>query len=403
MDREGLPFEFTDDGVRAADDEAFTPYRDFLRSGEPYASLYAANTWLTPPRAGAELEWGKGWYYDTTVARKHPDWAGVELPRPTKNLQQLRHDLFEWGYCLVEDALSPQQAARMRARIHEQAAAERALGIAYISPAQQHLWALVNKGHDFEGLIEHDPHAVQGGRVIERLLDDFLGKGWNHFSLLSNISYPGCHPQAMHMDQTFIAPFHPEEAPVLVNTLYVLQDVDEHNGGTLIVPRSHRYRGGDLPRPVNLEAAAGTALVFDGRVLHGGAVNHTDDFRYVITNSCVKPWIRQQENFQLTVSPEVLRRASPKFLWRLGLQATVTGGLVEGYGYRGTGREGDPFGSLGAVRNLWDEGGYRHVGVLTMDDVQRVRADEFGLARLQREHESFRDADHLRSMAAMGA
>lgn len=396
-----LPYEFTEEGVREASVGSFEPYRDFLRSGEPYATIYTHNTWLTPPRPGEELEWGKGWYYDTTVARKHPDWADVALPRPTKDLQQLRHDLHEWGYCLVHEGLSAEQAARMRFRIHEQAAAERALGIAYISAAQQHLWALVNKGQDFEAMIEHRPEAVQGGRVIEQLLDEFLGKGWNHFSLLSNISHPGCHPQAMHMDQTFIAPFHPAEAPVLVNSLYVLQDVNEHNGGTLLIPGSHRLRGA-LPRPINLEAAAGTVVVFDGRLMHAGAVNHSSEFRYVITNSCVKPWIRQQENFQLTLSPEVLARATPKFLWRLGLQSTITAGLVEGYGYRGTGRLGDPYGSLGEVRRRWDAGGYRHVGVLTTDDVPRLRGDEFTLGTLQREHEAFRDEEHLRVMAALG-
>jgi len=396
-----LPYEFTEEGVREASVDAFVPYREFLRSGEPYATIYTHNTWLMPPKAGEELEWGKGWYYDTTVARKHPDWMHVSLPEPTKDLQRLRHDLHEWGYCLVHEGLSAEQAARMRARIHEQAAAERALGIAYISAAQQHLWALVNKGADFEGMIEHRPEAVQGGRVIEQLLDDFLGKGWNHFSLLSNISHPGCHPQAMHMDQTFIAPFHPSEAPVLVNSLYVLQDVNEHNGGTLLIPGSHRIRG-TLPRPINLEASAGTVVVFDGRLMHGGAVNHSRDFRYVITNSCVKPWIRQQENFLLTVSPEVLARATPKFLWRLGLQSTITAGLVEGYGYRGTGRQGDPLGSLGAVRRQWDTDGYHHVGMLTMDDVNRLSGDDFTVGRLQRQHEAFRDEEHLRVMAALG-
>lgn len=48
------------------------------------------------------------------------------------------------------------------------------------------------------------------------------------------------------------------------------------------------------PRPINLEAKAGTISMFDGRVLHGGAVNHSDKFRYVMTNSCVMSFIRQQ-------------------------------------------------------------------------------------------------------------
>ena len=406
-----VPQEFTVEAVDAASAEAFRPYEAFLNNGEPYLSIYLHNQWLKPPEAGQPLEWGKGWYYDTTVARKHEYWQHIDLPQPTKDLAVMRRNLHEWGYCLIEDGLSSDQYTRMRARVADQAAAERALGIAYMVESQQHVWSLVNKGADFVGLIVHDPNCVQAGPVIERLLDETLGKGWNHFSLLSNISYPGCHPQPMHQDQTFIAPYNPAEAPVLVNTMYILQDVDEVNGGTLIVPGSHRYNGsggpanlyGKLPRPINVEAPAGTVLVFDGRMLHGGAVNHSDDFRYVLTNSCVKPWIRQQENFLFTVSPEVLAAASPKFLARLGFQASITANLIEGYGYRGTGRRGDENGSVAAVRRVFETGEYKHVGELSMRDIESVDADQFSLAHIQREHETFRSLEHLDKMAELNA
>lgn len=401
-----VPEEFTAEAVEAASVEAFTPYRSFLRSGEPYASLYRHNTWLTPPRAGAELEWGQGWYYDTTVASKHDHWREVDLPVPTKDLPTMRRNLYEWGYCLIEDGLSTQQCERIRTRVADQAAAERQLGIAYLSPSQQHVWSLVNKGAVFLGLIDHDPSAVQAGPVIERLLDETLGHGWNHFSLLANISYPHCHPQAMHMDQTFVAPVHPVEAPVLVNVMYVLQDVDEHNGGTLLVPGTHRPNGvngelyGPIPRPINLQAPAGTILVFDGRVLHGGAVNHTEQHRYVLTNSCVKPWIRQQESWLLGVAPEVLARASDKALWRMGFSSVITANLVEGFGYQGSGRVGDANGATVAARRVFDDGGYRHVGELSPDRLHEVDVTTFSLTQLQA-HESFRTEHHRAKMAGI--
>jgi len=193
-----------------------------------------------------------------------------------------------------------------------------------------------------------------------------------------------------------------------VNTMYVLQDVDDHNGGTLLVPGSHRANGapgeglyGALPRPINLEAPAGTVLMFDGRLLHGGAVNHSDGYRYVLTNSVVKPWARQQENFLLGVKPEVLATASDRLLARLGLQSSITTNLVEGYGYRGNGRPGDRNGSLAAVRRLIDERGHHHVGELSMATIGEVDLDELTLARLQREQEDFRTHEHLRLMMGL--
>jgi len=417
-----IPVEFTPEAVAAASDDQQKPlYRAFHESGEPNRSLLANNPWLRMPRAREELEWGEGWYYDTTVARKHPHWSAIPLPQATKNATRLRHDLRRWGYCLIEDGVSAAQTERLRSRIVDQAGAERALGIAHLSPAQQHVWALVNKGADFVRCMTHDPEAVQAGPLIEQLLDEAVGSGWNHLSFISNISYPGCHPQGLHQDQTLIAPYHFPDAPLLVNTIYVLQDIDEVNGGTLVVPGSHRPgEGGSLgfgrpaegaafgavPHPINLEARAGTIVLLDGRVLHGGAVNHSDELRYIITNSVVRPWIRQQENFLLTVSPEVLANASAKFLRRTGFQATAARSMVEGYGYFGNGKQDDPNGSLVHVRRILDEagdrndgGGYHHVGELSPDSLDEIDVTQFSLWHIQQHETNRNDAYHERLAA----
>ena len=45
-----IPEEFTSAQVAAnSGDDAFTPYRAFLRSREPYASILKNNPWLLPP------------------------------------------------------------------------------------------------------------------------------------------------------------------------------------------------------------------------------------------------------------------------------------------------------------------------------------------------------------------
>ncbi len=403
------PREFALEAVKAASENAFAPYAAFHASGEPYRSLIRHNPWLRPPKPKDELEWGKGWYYDTTVGRKHPHWQAVGLPRETKDIHQLRRDFYEWGYCLIEDGVSADQCVRLYERVADQAAAERALGIAHLGRAQQHVWALVNKSRDVVRCMEHDPQAVQAGPLIEQLLDEALGEGWNHLSVISNISYPGCHPQGLHQDQSLIAPYVTPQAPVLVNTIYILQDVNEVNGGTLVIPGSHRASGengeafGALPPAVNLEAKAGTIMLMDGRVLHGGAVNRSDKLRYILTNSVVRPFIRQQEAFLLTIRPEVLEGASDKFLMRCGFQATAGRSMVEGYGYVGSGRAGDQNGDLSHVRRAMDHGGYRYVGELSMADLDRIDPDAFTLTQIQKAHETYRDDRYRQMMDAVGA
>lgn len=400
-----IPEPFTPEAVAAASANVDAPYRDFVTSGEPYRSLFRENPWMATPKRGEELAWGQGWYYDTTVAGKHPEWRDKDLPAPSKDIHRLRLDFQQWGYCLIEDATSPEQTRVLRERVAEQAAAERALGIAYLMEAQQHVWALVNKGEVFVRCMSHEPDAVQAGPLIEQLLDEALGPGWHHLSFISNISYPGCHPQGMHQDQGLAAPYHFLEAPILVNTIYILQDVDEVNGGTLVVPGSHRLycegggRFGKVPPPINLEAPAGTVLLLDGRMLHGGAVNRSESLRYIITNSVVRPFIRQQESFHLTIRPDILKRASEKFLWRCGFQATAGRSIVEGYGYFGNGAAGDPNGAIVNARIAMDEGRYSRVGELTRDDVDAPQSQGLTLARIQGEHETARE----RARELMGA
>lgn len=366
-----IPLEFSEEVIAATSDSAATPYRDFVHSREPYQSLYEANPNMRPPKTGERLLWGEDKYYDTTVARKHTYWKDLSLPKPKKDIEQLRQDFHEWGYCLVEDGLSVEQNQLVYQRVMDQAKAERELGIAYLSEAQQHVWSLVNKGDVFNRCMTHDTDAIQAGLLIEQLLDEMLGSGWHHLSYIANISFPGCHPQGMHQDQGLVGAYKFLDAPVLVNTVYVLQDVDEVNGGTLVIPGSHRryIEGngtfGKLPPPINLEAPAGTVMLMDGRVLHGGAVNRSDDLRYIITNSVVRPFIRQQESFHLTIRPEILANASEKFLWRCGFQANAQRSMVEGFGYYGTGRPGDESSAIVNARIAMDAGEYQRVGELS--------------------------------------
>ena len=366
-----IPPEFSEKVIAATSDSAATPYRNFVHSREPYQSLYEANPDMRPPKTGERLLWGEDKYYDTTVARKHAYWKDLSLPKPKKDIAQLRQDFHEWGYCLVEDGLSVEQNQLVYQRVMDQAEAERELGIAYLSEAQQHVWSLVNKGDVFSRCMTHDTDAIQAGLLIEQLLDEMLGSGWHHLSYIANISFPGCHPQGMHQDQGLVGAYKFLDAPVLVNTVYVLQDVDEVNGGTLVIPGSHRryIEGngtfGKLPPPINLEAPAGTVMLMDGRVLHGGAVNRSDDLRYIITNSVVRPFIRQQESFHLTIRPEILANASEKFLWRCGFQANAQRSMVEGFGYYGTGRLGDESSAIVNARIAMDAGEYQRVGELS--------------------------------------
>ena len=368
-----VPIEFTEEYVEENSPDDQQIYRDFLSSGEPFRSIFKNNPWLMPPDIKKPLEWGTGMYWDTTVGRKHDYWKEFDLPKATKDIKQMRRDIKEWGFCLIEDAMSKEQCDRFLNRLLDQAEGERLAGVDQPTPSGQYINTLINKGEVFAQCIEQNTEAVQAGPVIEQIMDETLGKGWICHSFLSNGSDPDGYPQGLHIDQGPLLPWVTEEAPALFNTMYIPQDINEKNGGTLVIPGSHRIlieagsggKVGKLPPAINLEAKAGTVMLFDGRMLHGTGVNRTDKQRFVATMSNVKAWTRTQENWVISVAPDVLEKASPKLLHRIGLQALTYGATIEGFGLGAPGRVGDQWGSIKQFRTAYDKGEYERVRELS--------------------------------------
>lgn len=368
-----IPLEFTSEYVTTHSEEQLQHHRAFLRSGEPFRSMLKANPWLRPLKPGEELFFDGTRYWDTTTADQHPYWREHVLPVPNKDIRQLRQDLHEWGYCLIEDGLSAAQCEQFVHRLRNQAEGERAAGVDQYTPSGQQINTLVNKGRCFAGCIEQHPDHVQAGPVIEQLMNETLGDGWICHSFLAICADPGGHPQGLHIDQGPLLPWMTEQAPALMNTMYIPQDVDEVNGGTLMIPGSHKImidagsggQIGQLPPAINLKAKAGTVMLFDGRVLHGTGANRSDDQRLVAVMSNVKNWMRTQENWVVSVAPEVLAQASPKLRHRMGLQALTWGATVEGFGMGAPGRIDDVWGDIAPFREAQERGEYHRVRELS--------------------------------------
>jgi ectoine hydroxylase-related dioxygenase (phytanoyl-CoA dioxygenase family) len=373
-----IPKEFDPARIAAHAESAQQIYREENNAKEPMASVLANNPeiYFVPPQRRSD--WGKwefkpGSYYDTTIGSQHPFWREQDLPQPSKDIRRLRADLLNWGYCKVEDALSAEQVATLRQRVLEQAEGEQLAGIAQRTPSGQNINCCVNKGRCFELFIEQHPSIAQGGPLVEQLVTEALGPGWICTSLIAAISLQGGVPQALHQDQNNNLD---SRSPMSLNILTAITDVDEKTGGTLVIPGSHTVLAdavragepvGKLPPAINIDAKAGTMVITDGRLLHGTGINHTDQPRIVMLNGMQKPWLRQQENWMLSVRPEVLERASAKLLHRMGYQATTGTQTNEGHGFGATGKLDEAAGALVDFRLAADKGEYQRVGELRPD------------------------------------
>lgn len=377
-----VPNEFDPADVASKSAPESQMYRAEVTSKEPMKSILESNPeiYFVPPKRSHEWgtwEFKPGSYYDTTTGSKHDYWQSIDLPQPTKDIKQLRHDFLKWGYCKIPDALSLKQVQIIRQRVLEQAEGERLAGISQRTPSGQNINCCVNKGQCFEGLIEQRTDVVQGGPLIEQLITEALGTGWICSSLIAAISVQGGVPQALHQDQDNNLDSH---SPMSINILTNISDVDEVNGGTLVIPGSHLVVAealrsqkpvGKLPPAINIDAKAGSMVITDGRLLHGTGINHTETPRIVMLSSMLKPFLRQQENWMLSVSPEVLQRASPKLLHRMGYQATNTAQTNEGHGFGATGQVDETAGATVDFRMAADSGKYLRVGELGPHSTQQ--------------------------------
>ena len=89
--------------------------------------------------------------------------------------------------------------------------------------------------------------------------------------------------------------------------------------------------------------------MFDGRIWHGTGANRTDAKRHVLLSYYCRPFIRQQENPFLSMSPDVEAELDPQVRRLLGYKIWNTLGGVQGPNAGPDGfvsRPADPLGRL---------------------------------------------------------
>lgn len=261
------------------------------------------------------------------------------LPKPSADEAKLEADFVRWGYCLVEDAMSPGQVRAQVDRMTEQAAAERDLGVA-IPTSRNETAQLVNnlvlKGAVFRDAVEFKASAAQRGPLVDRLLTKIMGEGFGLGCAHGSIVHTGGGLQDLHVDQGGMPlPYPPFPFGSLIIWCYT--EFNLANGGTYIVPGSHRtaeghtsfHDGADLlalvdgePGLVAICAPAGTCILTDTRVLHGGGRRTAPGTRYAMRCHYNRHYIRalhEQSTANVHVPDDVYELLSPRLKQMMGI------------------------------------------------------------------------------------
>ncbi len=254
------------------------------------------------------------------------------LPKPSLDQTQLEADYVRWGYCLVQDAMSGEQVQAQVDRLTEQAAAEREQNVAIVSghnDSAQLVNNLVLKGEVFRAAVEFNESAAQNGPLVDRLLTRIMGENFGLGCAHGSIVHTGGGLQELHIDQGGIPmPYPPYPFGSLIIWCYT--DFNLDNGGTYLVPGSHRtasgsnlfHGGADLMQLVDSEpglvalcAPPGTCVVTDTRMLHCGGRRQAPGTRYAMRCHYNRSFIRalhEQANANVHVPDEVYERLSPR-------------------------------------------------------------------------------------------
>nr|RAV93353.1 hypothetical protein DBT53_10375 [Aerococcus mictus] len=121
--------------------------------------------------------------------------------------------------------------------------------------------------------------------------------------------HPGERAQILHRDDELF-PCREFAGEMMANALWALSDFTAENGGTQLVPGSHKWPRDRAPEPheiVQAEIKAGTVLIYRGSLLHGGGANRARAPRTGLIFSYNLGWLRQGENQYLAYPPEFAR------------------------------------------------------------------------------------------------
>ena len=202
-------------------------------------------------------------------------------------------------------------------------------------------------------LLAHDAvfQRIPTHPAILPIVDAVLGDGALLSTLSSITIEPGETAQPIHADDQLIPIAKPHDA-VVCNSMLALTDFTEENGATRLVPGSHTADAspeyGSHHPTVPAEMPRGSVLIWHGSLWHGGGANRTDERRIGIANNYCAGFIRQQENQQLGLAPELVGHFEPRLQQLVGY--SVYRGLI------GHIDKADPRSLLGATsgKMVWD-------------------------------------------------
>lgn len=242
-----------------------------------------------------------------------------------KTLAQLEKQMWEQGYVVIQNALSPEATEHFRKRLAE---AEYSYGYETHSTVR-----MFERGMDFVALIENEP--------VYSLALRLFGPQMHLMAMQGHRMRAGTEVIGFHSDELYVER-RPEDDdsvkyPAIISAInchYYLVDVPDELGPTWVVPGSHdacrQPRGSDGSPPswkgkaaVALPVKAGDCVIYSNQLWHSGSKNRTDRTRLSVVPTYSRRYVAQRfwPFLNYNLSRDILDQCTPRQRLLLGEHA----------------------------------------------------------------------------------
>lgn len=258
----------------------------------------------------------------------------------------------EDGFTILENVFSRERAKAFGKRVRE---IERDT----LDPLEDDETEADSSFYRTAGLLRIDPMFwdVPIDPTVTQVVEGVLG---NDF-LLSTFSGIDLKPewntiQPLHPDDALVPIPRPHERAIGCTVMWVVDEFNEHTGGTRLLPGSHldpldllfSQDKERLSHTIQPTMKPGTVLVFDHAIFHGASDNHSDKWRLGLQVSYHAGYIRPYTNWFRSIPIEEVREFPEKLQDLLGYKTyNGIGGAISKPGsyresYTGKGRKRMP-------------------------------------------------------------
>lgn len=225
--------------------------------------------------------------------------------------QTERRPLDELGYLVLPGFVPPRMLAELRERVEalwEQEGSEAGSEFRYESGVRR-LANLVDKGAIFAELVSMP-------KILE-CIEHVIGPACKLSSLNARSTNPNNgESQPWHVDAGAIAD---ERGYWVCNSVWMLDDFTVENGATRMIPRSHTWRRlpdagntGPLEGEELVTGEAGTVVIMNAHMWHGGTANRTDRCRRALHAFYTRNDKPQQQYQKALLRPETVAALTPQ-------------------------------------------------------------------------------------------